>query len=163
MNRAFLSYSALFIFTIETYLIHYSNFKRRRVISDLGSLIWPKILMELIFNPCREFQGSLDGPVSQTDSPHLHVGVLGIFSDILRSVQMLKRDCGAESNGKLPHLFIPSKIVILVPEFAVEDLPSGELKPGFCACSEGPVLGQNTLLIMILQLNWCIISEILIF
>ena len=30
---------------------------------------------------------------------------------------------GAESNGKLPHLFIPSKTAALVPEFAVEDLP----------------------------------------
>ena len=28
-----------------------------------------------------------------------------------------------ESNGKLPHLFIPSKTSTLVPEFAVEDLP----------------------------------------
>ena len=27
------------------------------------------------------------------------------------------------SNGKLPHLFIPSKTAILVPEFTVEDLP----------------------------------------
>ena len=33
---------------------------------------------------------------------------------------MLKRAWGAESNGKLPHLFIPSKIATLVPEFAVE-------------------------------------------
>ena len=32
---------------------------------------------------------------------------------------------GAESNGKLPHLFIPSKTATLVPEFAVEDLPLG--------------------------------------
>ena len=31
----------------------------------------------------------------------------------------------AESNGKLPHLFIPSKTATLVPEFAVEDLPLG--------------------------------------
>ena len=38
---------------------------------------------------------------------------------------MLKRECGAESNGKLPQLFIPSKIATLVPEFAVEDLPLG--------------------------------------
>ena len=38
---------------------------------------------------------------------------------------MLKRECGAERNGKLPHLSIPSKTAILVPEFAVEDLPSG--------------------------------------
>ena len=36
---------------------------------------------------------------------------------------MLKREWGAESNGKLPHLFIPSKTAAWVPEFAVEDLP----------------------------------------
>ena len=35
---------------------------------------------------------------------------------------MLKREWGAESNGNLPHLFIPGKTAILVPEFAVEDL-----------------------------------------
>ena len=38
---------------------------------------------------------------------------------------MLKREWGAESNGKLPHLFIPGKTATLVPEFAMEDLPSG--------------------------------------
>ena len=47
----------------------------------------------------------------------------GIFSDLLRSVQMLKRECGAESNGKLPHHSIPSKTASWVPEFVVEDLP----------------------------------------
>ena len=36
---------------------------------------------------------------------------------------MLKREWGAESNGKLPHLSIPSKTAPRVPEFAVEDLP----------------------------------------
>ena len=36
---------------------------------------------------------------------------------------MLKREWGAESNGKLPHLFIPGKAAALVSEFAVEDLP----------------------------------------
>ena len=36
---------------------------------------------------------------------------------------MLKREWGAENNGKLPHLFIPSKTATLVPEFAGEDLP----------------------------------------
>ena len=35
---------------------------------------------------------------------------------------MLKREWGAESNRKLPHLFIPSKTATLVHEFAVEDL-----------------------------------------
>ena len=36
---------------------------------------------------------------------------------------MLKREWGAKSNRKLPHLFIPSKTATMVPEFAVEDLP----------------------------------------
>ena len=40
--------------------------------------------MESIFNPV----------VSQIHSPHLHVGAPGIFSDLLRSVQMLKRESG---------------------------------------------------------------------
>ena len=47
---------------------------------------------------------------------------------------MLKREWGAESNGKLPYLFIPSKTAALVPEFAVGDLPLGRtaaLVPGF--------------------------------
>ena len=81
--------------------------------------------MELIFNPCGEFQGSAEGPVSQIHSPHLHAGASGILSDLLRSVQILKREWGEESNGKLPHLFIPSKTATLVPEFAEKDLPLG--------------------------------------
>ena len=47
----------------------------------------------------------------------------------LGSFQMLKREWGTESSGKLPHLFIPDKTAALVPEFAVEDLPSAELQP----------------------------------
>ena len=35
---------------------------------------------------------------------------------------MLKGEWGAESNGKLLHLFTPSKTATLVPEFALEDL-----------------------------------------
>ena len=81
----------------------------RTVIGISGSLIWSKTLMELIFNPCGEFRWSPVGPVSQIHSRHLLVGAPGIFSDILRFVQMLNREWGAVSNGKLPHLFIPSK------------------------------------------------------
>ena len=84
-----------------------------------------KTLMELIFNPCAEFQWSPEGPFSQIHSPHLHVGASGIFSDLLRSVQMQKRKWFAESNGKVPHLFIPSKTAMLVPKFAVENLSLG--------------------------------------
>ena len=56
------------------------------------SLIWSKTLMQLIFNPCGEFQRSSEGPVSQIHSPHLHVGVPVMFSDLLRSVQIIKRE-----------------------------------------------------------------------
>ena len=38
---------------------------------------------------------------------------------------MLKREWGAESNGKVPHLYIPSKRATLVPEFEVDDLTLG--------------------------------------
>ena len=34
----------------------------------------------------------------------------------------LKREWAADSKGKLPHLFTPSKTATFVPEFAVEDL-----------------------------------------
>ena len=38
---------------------------------------------------------------------------------------MIKREWGAESNGKLSHLFIPGTAATFVPEFAVGDLPLG--------------------------------------
>ena len=40
-----------------------------------------------------------------------------------------EREWGAESHGKLPHLFIPSKTTTLVPEFAVKDRLWAELQP----------------------------------
>ena len=46
---------------------------------------------------------------------------------------MLKREWGAESNGKLLHLFLPSKTAGLGPEFAVKDLPLAEFHPWFLA------------------------------
>ena len=81
--------------------------------------------MELIFKPCFEFQWSPESSDSQIHSPHLHAGAPGIFSDLLRSAQMLKREWGAESHGKLLHLFIPSKTATLVPDFVVGDLLLG--------------------------------------
>ena len=73
--------------------------------------------------PVVNFGEVLKVAASQIHCPHLHAGAPGIYSDLLRSVQMLKREWGAERNGKLPHLSIPSKIAVWVPEFAVEDLP----------------------------------------
>ena len=98
-------------------------------------------LIEMIFNPCGGFRCSPEGIVSEIHSSHLHVGAPGIFSDLLRSVQVLKREWGAESNGKLKHVFIPSKTTTLVPEFAVEDMPLGRtvaLVPGFLQWTTWP-------------------------
>ena len=86
---------------------------------------------------------------SQIHSPHFHAGAPGIFSDLLKSVQMLKRDCGAESNGKLPYLFIPGKTATLVPQFAVEGLPldsTATMVPEFAM--EDLSLGRKTLMIV---------------
>ena len=81
--------------------------------------------MELIFNPYCWISWSPQGPVSQIPSPHLHPGAPGIFLELLKCFQILKREWGAESNVKLLQLFNPSKTTTLVPEFAVEDLPLG--------------------------------------
>ena len=77
--------------------------------------------MEVIFNPYGELRRSPEDSVNQIHSRHLHVGAPGIFSYLLRSVQMLKREWGAESSGKISHL--PSITSTLVPAFAVKDLP----------------------------------------
>ena len=106
-------------------------YRGRRVIWISGPLIWSKTLMELIFNPCGEFRWSPEGPVSQIHSPHLLFGAPGIFSDILWFVQMLKRECGAENNGKLPHLSIPNKTATLVPALQWKICLWTELQPWF--------------------------------
>ena len=62
---------------------------------------------------------------------------------------MLKREWGAESNGNLPHLFIPSRTETLVPEFDLEELPLGRtavLVPEF-AVKDLPLV-KKTLMIM---------------
>ena len=125
----------------------------RRVIGIFGSLTWSKTLIELIFNPCGEFPLSTESLVSQINSPHLHVTAPRVLLDLLSSVKMLNREWGAESNRKLPLLFIPGKTTALVPEFTVEDLPSAELQFVLCACSEEAALGQNTLMMMFYDCN----------
>ena len=58
-----------------------------QVKSPDGTDIWPS----------GEFRGSSDGPVSQTHSPYFHVGAPGIFLDLLKSVQMLKKQWAEHS------------------------------------------------------------------
>ena len=123
----------------------------RRVIGISGSLIWSKTIMELIFNPCGEFRWSPEGPVSRIHSPHLQDGAPGIFSDLLRSVQMLKGEWGAESKGsyriysslvKLQHWFLGLRWKICLQQ---------KYSLGFCACSEGPAFGRILLMMMMCE------------
>ena len=59
----------------------------------------------------------------------------------------------AESNGKLPHLFIPSKTTTLVPEFwGVRPAFGQTWSLGAWVCSEKPALGQNTLMMMMMMM-----------
>ena len=61
---------------------------------------------------------------------------------------MLKREWGAERNGKLPYIFIPGKTATLVPEIAVEDLPldrTATLVPEFAV--EDLPLGRTATLV----------------
>ena len=64
---------------------------------------------------------------------------------------MLNREWGAESNGKPPHLSIPIKIAARVPVFA-KDLPLSRSEALVRVCSEGPALGQNTLMMMMMMM-----------
>ena len=56
---------------------------------------------------------------------------------------MLKEEWGVENNGKLLHLFVPVKTAALVPEFAVENLPSAELQPLIFAFAVDLPLGRT--------------------
>ena len=105
-----------------------------------------KTLMDLIFNSFGEFRCEVRrAQLAKSTLFNSMLWSLGYFYIFLGSVQMLKRQWGAEINGKLQHLFIRSKTVILVPEFAVENLPLDRTANlGACVCREKPALGQNT-------------------
>ena len=92
-----------------------------------------------MFNPCGEFRWSPEGRVSQVSSPYLHAGTPGIFSDLLMSVQILKKECGANGSYciyptqvKLQSWFLSlrwktlflSRTAALVPALAMKNLPS---------------------------------------
>ena len=117
-----------------------------------GSLIWSKTLMELIFNPCGEFRLSREGPVIQIHSPHLHVGAPGIFSDLLRFVKMLKREWGCgkqrEATAPIQSLVKPQlRFLSLRRKTCLRQ----NCSLGYCVCSEGPDLAQNTLMMMVMM------------
>ena len=91
------------------FLVFYCLFGGERWLGFLDLWSGQKLWWNWCLNSCGEFRWSPEDPVSQIHTPHLLVDTPGIFSDLLRFVQMLKREWGAESNGNLLHLFIPSK------------------------------------------------------
>ena len=106
------------------------------------------------FNPCGKFGWSPEGPVSQIHSPHLLVGAPGIFSDLLRSVQMLKRvGCGKQREATAPI----KSLVKLQPWFLSlrwNTCLRQNYSIGFSACSEGRAFGQNTLIYLFIYLSY---------
>ena len=65
---------------------------------------------------------------------------------------MLKREWGGKSNGKLPHLFIPSKTATYVPEFAMGDLRLGRIAALVPELAVKDLPLGRTLVMMILSL-----------
>ena len=94
----------------------------------VGIVWWLYIyIYKFLWNP--------EGPVSQILSsppwwcPWELLRYFKAYSDAKERER--ERECGVESNGKLPHLSIPNKTATSFPEFAVEDMPLAELQPWF--------------------------------
>ena len=123
------------------YIYIYTVYMRRRE-GTSGFLIWSKSPIELIFKPCGEFRWSPEGPVNQIHSPHLHVGAPGIFSDVLRSIQMPKWTGSYRMYLSLENCNLGSWVCNGRPAFEQNS------NLGCCVCSERYTLGQNTLMMM---------------
>ena len=124
----------------------------RRVIVISGSLIWSKILMELIFNPCGEFRWrgpTWPNPLSSPPRwcPWDLFRSFKVFSCAKERERERERESGVrKATGSYRSYSIPGKTAALVTEFAVKDLPLGitaALVPH--VCNETPARGQNTL------------------
>ena len=77
----------------------------QRLIGISGSLIWSKTLVELIFNPCGEFRCRR----AQLAKSTLLTSTLVSLESFKVCSGAKERKWGAESNGKLSHLFTSSK------------------------------------------------------
>ena len=87
----------------------------QRVIGISGSLIWSNPWWNLYLTPMVNFSEVRRAQLAKSTLLNSMMGSWDFFRsfkiclDLLRSVQMLKREWGAKSNRKLPHIFIPSK------------------------------------------------------
>ena len=120
----------------------------RWLVGISGSPIWSETLIERIFNPCGKFRWSPAGPVSKIRSPQLHADAPGTFTDLLSSLQMLKREWGAESKRSYRTHSSLVKLQSWFPSLRWKTFLRQNWSLGSCACSEGPGLGQNTLMMI---------------
>ena len=123
------------------------QYRGRRVIGISGSLIWSKTLMELIFNPCGEFRWSAEGPVSQIHSPHLHMCPWDLFRTFkVCSDTKEKVECGKQREATAPiHSLVKLQAWL---SLRWKTCLRKNYSLGSCACSEGPALRQNTLMML---------------
>ena len=106
----------------------------------------PQILYHHFFliKTCGEFRWSPEGQDSQI---HLHAGAPGIFPELLRSIQMLKREWGVESNGS--YRTYPS-LVKLQGSWVCGGKSAfvQNCSLGSWVCNKGPDFWQNTLMMI---------------
>ena len=100
-----------------------------KMIRISGSLIWSKTLMEMIFNPCGNFGEVRWVQLAKATLLTSSLVPLGYFLDVLRSVQMLKRESGVwKEMGRRRTYSIPGKNAALVPALAVKVVACAPVK-----------------------------------
>ena len=124
----------------------------RRVFGISGSLIWSKTLKELIFNFYDEFWWCPEGPVSQIHSLHIHVGAPWIFSELSKSLQMLKREWVRKAAGSYRTYSIPGKAAAWYLSLRWKTCLRQNSGLGFFACREIPALGKNIDMMMMIMM-----------
>ena len=109
-------------------------------------------LMELLFNPCGEFLWSPEGSASQIYSPHLHVAALGTFRSFKICTDAKERvGCGKQREATVPIQSLV-KLQLWFLSLRWKTCLRQNCSLGSCACSEGPALGQNTLMMMMMMM-----------
>ena len=88
------------------------------MIGITGALIWSKTQMELVFNFVEVRRAQLVKSTLLTST----LVPLGFSRNCKVCSGAKEREWGAESNRKIPHVFIPSKTAEWIPQFAVDDI-----------------------------------------
>ena len=132
------------LLSLSNIIHHQNNYYDITNIMKLPSFILSE------FNSCSEFLRSPERPVSQIYSPHLHVGAPGIFSVLLRSVQMLKREWVEKATGSYCTYLSLVKLQPWFLRFQWKTCLWTTANFGSCVCSERFALGQNTLMMMMM-------------